>query len=314
MTMHAIAGIAEKIFLPDDVTFEQRIIPVGLQRPGIQLWSVDPKIIAHETDNERVGANAIMHNNWLLGGAKDSNGNQTQTSFHFVVDGGIKGQSGPGRGGTIIQNVPVGEVTWQAADGFGPGNYDCDSIEGCVNTDGDENRMRRNYEYLAAGLLKASDRELDALGTHWDYNYANDPTLRHHCPQHMYFRDNYWPTFKNNVGQLLHPAPETTYVRATLPPWWSDMALNTPMDRVWKNVVFYYSRTIYHTIKDGVLAHATASDDGALTRKPLAKGEQFTGAYRFKAGGKWWIMTKYGSRIRASHCAPWISITQTPLT
>jgi hypothetical protein len=294
------------------VTFIVDLIPVGLQRPGLRSWTTKPKFIKHETDNTRVGANARMHNNWLKGGARDGNGNQTQTSFHFVVDGGIKGQSA---GGTIIQNVPVGEVTWQAADGFGPGNYDTVSEEQCVNSDGDEMRARRNAQYLEAGILKALGHQVDALGTHWDYNdvYAdpNDPN-RHHCPNHLLFRDKVWPAYKNEVGQLLHPDPAIIFTPASLPIWWSDTSLNTPIDRVWKGVTFHYNRTTYTAAKEGVLAHSVASDRGPLTRKPLKLGEQFEGVYRFKSGGVWWILTKYGSRIRASHCTPWITISDTP--
>lgn len=310
MRTHQVAGLATPIELPDDITFIVSLIPIGLQRPGTKTWSLKPKYIKHETDNPNVGADAMMHNRWLRQGAPGPKG-PTQTSFHFAVDGGIRGQAAAG---TIVQNVPLGEVTWQAADGYGPGNYDCDSEEQCVNADGDELRARRNAKYLEAAILKARGHAVDALGTHWDYNdvyaTADDPD-RHHCPNHILFRDRVWPAYKNEVGQLLHPAPTVVYTPARLPLWWSDRSLLEPIDRDWKGKHFYYHRTIYTSLKDGVQCHATFSDTGAWTRPPLKKGEQFEGVYRAFIGGKWWIWTKYGTRIRASSCAPWISIKAT---
>src|SRR5690242_17441567 len=121
MTLYGVAGLPVKIDLP--VPLIQAIIPVGQtnQRPGIKrqtpgYW------VQHETANTAAGADAAMHARYLLQGADGS-----QVSWHFTVDDH-----------QIYQHIPVDEVTWQAADGGGPGNMSGVSCEMAVNSDGDE--------------------------------------------------------------------------------------------------------------------------------------------------------------------------------
>jgi hypothetical protein len=183
MALYAVAGLPTKIELP--VPLIQDIIPLSQwrQRPGIPrelpgFW------VQHETANSNVGADAAMHNRWLQNGADGS-----QVSFHFCVDDH-----------QIYQMIPVDEVTWQAADGGGPGNMSGVSCEACVNADGNETVMRRNAEALAAGLMGALGLGIDRCKRHYDFNAA-DPN-RHYCPQHM-MTSGYWPLFVAHVDALL---------------------------------------------------------------------------------------------------------------
>jgi len=106
MTLYAVAGLSTKIELP--VPLVVNLIPTWQtnQRPGYKLRTPLAGWIQHETANTRFGANALFHDIWLHGGASGA-----ELSFHFVVDDHI-----------IYQEIPVDEVTWQAADGNGPGN------------------------------------------------------------------------------------------------------------------------------------------------------------------------------------------------
>ena len=178
-----VAGLGKLIALP--VPLIQKIIPAGQtnQRPGIArqtpgYW------VQHETSNPSPGADAAMHARYLLQGA-----NGGQVSWHFTVDDH-----------QIYQHIPVNEVTWQAADGAGPGNMSGVSCEMCVNADGDEAKARHNAEALCAAICAALGLGPDRVKRHYDFNQA-DPN-RHHCPDHM-MNDGYWPTFVQNVTNLM---------------------------------------------------------------------------------------------------------------
>lgn len=183
MTLYTVAGLAQKVDLP--VPLIVRLIPTSQtnQRPGITrqrpgYW------VQHETANYTVGADAEMHWRYLANGA----GGQ-QLSYHFTVDDHV-----------IYQMIPIDEVTWQAADGGGPGNMSGISCELCVNRDSDWAKARHNAEALAGGVLKALGMGTDRVKRHYDFNF-DDPD-RHYCPKEM-MTSGYWPTFVRNVDAII---------------------------------------------------------------------------------------------------------------
>jgi len=191
--LYSVAGLPGQIELP--VPLIQAILPTSQtnQRPGISrqtpgYW------VQHETANTNAGADAAMHARYLANGADGS-----QVSWHFTVDDH-----------QIYQHIPINEVTWQAADGSGPGNMSGVSCELCVNSDGNKARIRANGEALAGAICKALGLGVDRVKRHYDFNAA-DPN-RHHCPDEM-MNENYWPTFVNNVGKIITgvtPVPTPT--------------------------------------------------------------------------------------------------------
>jgi hypothetical protein len=187
MTKYQVVGLPNPIELSFPLAHD--IIPPSQtnQRPGITrqtpgFW------VQHETDNHAVGADAAMHAKYLSQGAEGR-----QASWHFTVDDGI-----------AYQHIPVDEVTWQAADGGGPGNMSGISCEMCVNADGDKAKARANAEELCAAICRAEGLGADRVKRHYDFNQA-DPN-RHHCPDLM-ISENYWPTFVANVAKRLTPTP-----------------------------------------------------------------------------------------------------------
>ena len=112
--MDATTGRSIQVECP--VPIVQQLIPASktAQRPGIALRS-PWKWVQHETGNPSVGANAEMHYQFLMGLTTEN------ISFHFVVDDH-----------QVIQLIPLNEVTWQAADGNGPGNMAGVSCELCI--------------------------------------------------------------------------------------------------------------------------------------------------------------------------------------
>jgi len=201
---YPVAGLDKPITLP--VPLIQAIIDPSQtnQRPGIArqtpgFW------VQHETANTSPGADAAMHARYLGNGADGS-----QVSWHFTVDDH-----------QIYQNIPIDEVTWQAADGSGPGNMSGISCELCVNSDGDKSLIRRNGEALCGQICAALGLTVDQIKRHYDFNAA-DPN-RHHCPDEM-MSEGYWSQFVANAGVVIAantpgaaPAPKPVPVPVPAP-------------------------------------------------------------------------------------------------
>lgn len=202
VTTYQIVGLpGPGIELPVPLSHDIIALSQPNQRPGITrqtpgYW------VQHETANTAAGADAAMHNRWLHNGADGS-----QLSFHFCVDDGA-----------IYQMIPIDEVTWQAADGSGPGNMSGISCELCVNAGIDTAKARHNAEALAGGILKALGMDSDRVKRHWDFN-AGDPN-RHHCPDQM-MSEGYWPTFVEHVGAIIGAQKPTNPTIPTVP-WGKD--------------------------------------------------------------------------------------------
>jgi hypothetical protein len=320
MTWHTVAGMTEKVWLPDDILFEVKLIPVGQtnQRPGYALWQ-PPNWIAHETGNPRVGANADMHSVYLDNGALavDPETGKTysqQLGYHFTVDDH-----------KVVQKLPVNEISWQAADGAGPGNYQCISCEQCINADGNEAKARHNHEALAAGVMAAKGRTAANVGRHWDYNYLNAPAYRHHCPDHM-MTEGYWPTFVSNVATNIDairammattpdvpappaPAPEPQNAPAVLPDWFTKQdALEHPTDQKWQGRTAYVAKRNYKALA-GTLRRAEPKTDAPKAGPNVAKGEKVFGirlwvnpddkrTWILEETGTWLLASKFSPRVR----------------
>lgn len=185
------------------------------QRPGIKR-DLPGLYVQHETDDP--SATAASENRYLHNGAEGRT-----ASWHFSVDDR-----------EIWQTIPIDEVTWQSADGNGPGNMSGISCELCVYVGIDTAKARHNAEALAGGIMKALGMPATLLKRHWDMNYAlADPPCpemcdrpgseRHHCPDQM-MSEGYWPTFVGNVGTIIaaNPIPiPDPFPAPVVPDWWS---------------------------------------------------------------------------------------------
>lgn len=142
------------------------------QRPGIK--AAQPRRgVQHGTGN----ANSLRKGevNWLVyqraGGG--------QTSFHSCSD-----DSG------VSVAVPADEVTWQAADGAGPGNmngFSCEMIENAAMWA--DPRRRARAIYVTADFMGRVAARLGITKPeyHWTFNYGNAPSQRHTCPEQLMF-------------------------------------------------------------------------------------------------------------------------------
>ena len=273
MALYKVAGLDKMIELP--VPLIINLVPEGQvrQRPGYPMWK-PYKWIQHETANTNAGADAKMHNQWLLNG-----GDGQSVSFHFVVDDHA-----------IFQNIPIGEVTWQAADGYGPGNYQCISSELCVNADGNKALARRNAEALCGSILGAIGGKAADIGRHWDYNnvYATpyDPN-RHHCPDQM-MNEGYWPTFVNNAASYIISSPVPPKYAKPLP-----IAGSVRLFRAANGALFVPVDRDFTLIADAD-QRRTAEQSSSLIGPKLVKGTTVRVLYSVvNEGGNWAVSDKW---------------------
>jgi N-acetylmuramoyl-L-alanine amidase CwlA len=286
---YSVAGLSKKIELPVPLIVDLIDTDQTNQRPGIArqtpgYW------VQHETANYAAGAGAKTHNDWLHRGADGS-----QLSFHFVVDDGV-----------IYQMIPIDEVTWQSADGNGPGNMSGISCELCVNSGIDTAKARHNAEALAGGIFKVLGLGADRVKRHWDFNAA-DPN-RHHCPDEM-MNDNYWATFVNNVGVIASGKGgdnTTSYAPPITYPW---LAGNVPVAVQMINKTKVYPIGNLYTVKNPTPRKQATGNNKQETGPPLKQGETFSARYAYRSGDKTYLLTDYGTRVTASDCLPRVQIS-----
>ena len=95
-----------------------------------------------------------------------------------------------------------------------------------------------------------------------------------------------------------------------LPAWWGEEALADGEDREHEGVIWHAVTATYTARKD-TRCTAWAGPDAPNTRTPVRTGEKIRGYYRVRASdGKWYVVTRGGSRLRASSLSPFISIDE----
>lgn len=153
-------------------------------RPGIKRTGMRGVTI-HQTGNAGAGAGALNHAKYLQNG-----GAKVRASWHYCVDDH-----------EATRSIPEDEVSWNAGDGYGDGNYQTISIEMCINSDGNMTKTCDNAAELAADILKRYDLGTDHLFQHHDWSGKN-------CPAQMRAGVPYsWTVFKNKVAAHLGVAP-----------------------------------------------------------------------------------------------------------
>lgn len=175
---NVVAGLPGGPLLTD-YPIHPMLIPIrnGYQRPGRKAHT-PRRSIQHGTGNQ----NSLAYSDatWIFNGADGA-----QTCMNFETDDT-----------EVYQLVPVDEVTYQAADGSGPGNENGISSEMSENTAiwNSPTRRARNI-YIAADLLGRISARLGAKvpEQHFTFNWGeccDEPCdvlcgNRHDCPQKL---------------------------------------------------------------------------------------------------------------------------------
>lgn len=151
-------------------------------------------ITLHMTGNRSAGADAQAHANL------QSNGNTRDASWHWQVDDK-----------QAIQSFDHKYKLWHASDGQGSGNNESIGIEGCVNSDGDFNKMMNNYVDLVVYIMKQENiKSTDNVVTHYWWSGKN-------CPTEMFDGKNGW-TYEYFISQVNKRKSKNTTTTTTQKP------------------------------------------------------------------------------------------------
>ena len=283
-----------------------RIVPEGqtLNRPGIKAKT--PRVCVQH-GNGNPNATAAADAQWLFNGARNDAGQPQQVSFHATAD-----DTG------VWMCIPADEVTWQAADGDGPGNmngFSCEQSElAAIWTN--ESRARKCIAVTADFMGRCGARlGIAKPGQHWDYNYNNAPSQRHDCPNKLRHAiiggrpawDIYveqWNAARLDELGLMNPSPPVAEKPIPSVPWGRDA---TGPQRIGDRPALAFLGEV--TAKRDVPIRVTATPNGEVFAR-LTKGSTaaIRGTYRAENGTRWALIETNGGVGRAllsAFTGPW---------
>jgi hypothetical protein len=230
--------------VPEQQTINRPGIIARLPRRSVQHGNGNPNAIA--------AADAL----YLFNGARDGNGIPQQVSYHATSDDT-----------EVWICIPLDEVTWQAADGGGPGNMNGLSLEMSEYAPiwNDAQRSKRCVAIAADFMGRCAARFGIAIPEqHWTFNYALPPNLRHDCPNRLRHAtidgkpawDIYvaaWNESKQNeLQRMLPPKPKPPqYATPELPEWWARaLAQRHPSDADVDGVLWRVMRRRFEALRN----------------------------------------------------------------
>lgn len=196
---HNFVGLANPVYLPDDITVEIKIIPSGNfnVRSNTRRADGDVRFVTrHETANFAAGANADMHYRYLMS-------NPAPAAGYNTVNDDMK----------VIQLTPYNEVTWAAGNAIG--NLTSDHHELCVNSDISHPKARRIAAAVDAAVLHARGLTPQAGLVQHNYWWGKDCPMLMRANGNKIWNDVYYPMVKEfyadivaHVSGIPAPAPE----------------------------------------------------------------------------------------------------------
>jgi hypothetical protein len=270
----------------------------GFQRPGTKARQ-PRRSVQHGTGNAS-NASAWAEAQYFVNGAEGR-----QASVHACADDN-----------EVVICVPLDEVTWQAADGGGPGNMNglsCEMMEADVIWS-DPARRNKLIAITADFMGRCAARfNIAEPEQHWTFN-AGSPD-RHDCPnklRHLTIDgrpawDIYaqqWRAAKakeqggggeEQTGGGEEPTFETPLVPDFIG---EDVARGFPLDhRLEVENTTAHACLRQWTVKKTTPRRQRAQLDSKKVGQDLKAGEKFPGWYIFKANDKWWVLTRSGTRV-----------------
>jgi N-acetylmuramoyl-L-alanine amidase len=276
---------------------EISITPLNnVNRPKLEMPSPH-WITVHEVGNTTPGADENMHRAFVHNGGGEAN-----VSFHFVV--------GPTK---VIQLIPLDEATWHASDGFnGTGNRNSVAIE--TIQIGDFDRSLHHLAWLVAELVRNPGRFMSNRKR--DFSFSPERIVQHNhwapdnknCPEFMRDR-GLWPELLNRVSRELRirGGAVEPFAPALLPDFLQPEELERGIDRQIEETTFFAMRRTWLVARETKRLQHTGA--GAPEIGPtIEPGETFVGEFVFRSHGEWWVLTRFGSRVRMADLAPQIEL------
>jgi len=290
-----------------------KILPEGMtqNRPGIPA-STPRRSVQHGNGNPNSAAASEAQ--YLFNGAEGR-----QASYHSTCDDK-----------ECWVMIPADEVTWQAADGGGPGNmngFSCEMIED-ENLWADPGRRNRVITVTADFMGRVAARlNIDKPEQHRDFNFNNAPSERHDCPNKLrytmiggrlawdIYADRWHAARSDERKRMGSPGQVTPTDPAFVPPdvpnfVGEDVMRGYPSDHPFKNTTAFACLRQW-TVKTTTPRRHTSSAKAQEVGPPLEAGSTFPGWYIFKSGGNWWVLTKGGTRVAMSDLVEQITVRGT---
>jgi N-acetylmuramoyl-L-alanine amidase CwlA len=289
-------------------------------RPGITART-PRRSVQHGNGNPR--SSAAGEANYLYNGAEGR-----QASYHSSTDDKE----------TWIM-VPANEVTWQAADGSGPGNMNGFSNEMVEDATLWANPTRRDRVIANAAELMggiAARLDIDKPEQHYTFNY--DSADRHDCPNRLRYTtingkpawDIYaekWRAAKGAERARMQGEPTTPTKPPVVKPiyadavtawmgndlkegWPSDHSFTVKVEGIETKVKVWGAQREYECVKS-TPRYQGPDIKGKKVGGNLVVREQFVGSYFAVVGTTRWTITRYGSWIRADALTPRVSVRAT---
>lgn len=278
----------------------QNLIPAGntYQRPGTKAGK-PRRSVQHGTGNPS-NASAWQEAQYFVNGAGGG-----QASVHWCTDDV-----------EAVLVVPVDEVTWQAADGGGPGNLNglsCEMMEATAIWTNPERRDR--LIALTADLMGRCAARLDIAQPeqHWTFNYANPASQRHNCPEKL--RTTWvgevraWDVYAAawlaaRTDEVKRMAGESGS-RPPLPEKWPRSRVKAP-DLISAQ---HYPLTLnspnrFRCTQGQTIRTGPSRDAPAGTKTPCKAGKLYTFDYRARVGDEDWLVSAAGSWVLAKTFTP----------
>ena len=266
-----------------------------LNRPGIKAEQ-PRRSVQHGNGNPN--STAAGEATYLYNGADGR-----QASYHSAIDDK-----------ECWVMIPADEVTWQAADGAGPGNmcgFSCEQVED-ETLWADPARRAKVIANAAEWMGKISARlGIAKPEQHWDFNWA-DPD-RHDCPNKLRHTVGAWAAYTaawsaHKAIELAkmggQPAPKPIKYVTPTPvkglPDLTKLSPDTPLDAINAEgseyrVVF----DVYEAEKDGHRYRRATGAKGDIINDPLTKDSRVLIVVTFKSRttGDMWGLTRESTRI-----------------
>jgi hypothetical protein len=292
--------------VPEGIPIRTLMVPTSQpNRPGTKLLGGELYFVVHETDNTDVGADAESQVVWL----RNPKAIAVPESYHGSVDDH-----------EFWQSLPFDEIGFHAADGCNDPETDLGcfrglAIEGCVNSDGDEAQMRRNYAEIIARIAAgdpafdwgsgSSKGRFDIHRIKQHIQVSNPGPNQHHCPDHM-LNEGFWPTFLAMIEEqwevwkdVFKPYPErrvpidgAVAARTLSFPGLDDVALTVNSPNRFRCIHGTTGRTYPNR------------NAPAGTRMPFQQPKTYTFDYATAVDGESWLASKAGSFAHSKNFEP----------
>lgn len=281
-----VPGAPIGIWLPPDIEVHFLWTPMGPNRSGRTLRP--DGTVFHETGNRGVGTDSWMHAKWQRDGTPGHP--DGKIGVHAYLHDRV-----------IVFCIPLNEQGVHSGDARNSSKI---GIETCVHANRNAELTERTAMYLHATLLRdVCNPSTTALKSMWSHTISGCPAIINGSGR--------WKQIETQTDVLVKqatggppPPPVPTYAKAVPVPFeW------TGEDITHNDTEYIAIRRVFRAAADSVAAYKYADTSSDQVRRPLPRGEGAEIEWAVFSNGEWWLISRYGSRLRASQMIPQINLT-----